>query len=51
MISVFIADDEEDIIALVKKLIIYPQVKVIGEADNGADAYARILEKSRIWPL
>lgn len=45
MISVFIADDEEDIIALVKKLIIYPQVKVIGEADNGADAYARILEK------
>lgn len=45
MVSVLIADDEEDIIALVKKLIVYPQVKVIGEADNGEDAYAQILEK------
>lgn len=45
VISILIADDEEDIIALVKKLIVYPHVTVVGEAKNGTDAYAQILEK------
>lgn len=45
MVSVLIADDEEDIIALVKKLIEYPDVTIVGEARDGTDAYAQILEK------
>lgn len=45
MISALIADDEQDIVALVKKLIVYPHVKIIAEAYNGLDAYSQICEK------
>lgn len=44
MVSIFVADDEYNVVRLVKKIIDCPDVCVIGEAYNGIDTYRKIEE-------
>ena len=47
MLSIMIVDDERGVIELIKNLIDYDlvEVTIVGEVQNGVDAYNMILEK------
>ena len=45
MLSILIADDESSIIDLIKMLIVYPHVQIVGEARNSEEALRLIEEK------
>ncbi|WP_066687954.1 response regulator [Christensenella intestinihominis] len=45
MLRIVIADDEQNILDLIKKFCDYPGVEVVGEARNGLEAYDMVLDK------